>query len=83
MSVGSIVATLVWIVASVCFSIYLANFGSYNEVYGSLGAVIALLMWFYLINAIVPMFFRQSRESIGLPFIFIKGIEFGDLRREP
>ena len=47
-TIGSVLAALLWILASVCFSIYLANFSSYNQVYGSLGAVIALLMWFYL-----------------------------------
>ena len=54
-SIGSVLASLLWIVVSVCFSIYLANFGSYNEIYGSLGAVIALLMWFYL-SALVVLF---------------------------
>jgi len=54
-SIGSVLAALLWIVVSVCFSIYLANFGSYNEVYGSLGAVIALLMWYYL-SALVVLF---------------------------
>ncbi|MBK5928282.1 YihY/virulence factor BrkB family protein [Rhodobaculum claviforme] len=38
----------VWASASVGFSFYLANFGNYSAVYGSLGAVIALLMWFYI-----------------------------------
>ncbi len=45
---GAVLAALAWAVASVGFSYYLANFGSYNRVYGSIGAVIALLMWLYL-----------------------------------
>lgn len=45
---GLITALVLWIVASAGFSIYIGNFGSYNEVYGSIGAVVALLMWFYL-----------------------------------
>ncbi len=45
---GLILAMTVWITASVGFSYYLSNFGNYNEVYGSIGAVVALLMWFYL-----------------------------------
>lgn len=45
---GAIAATALWLAVSVAFSIYLANFGNYNEVYGSLGAAVALLMWFYL-----------------------------------
>jgi membrane protein len=47
-STGSVAATLMWVVVSVAFSAYVGNFASYNQVYGSLGAVVALLMWFYL-----------------------------------
>lgn len=52
---GAIVATVLWLAVSVGFSIYLANFAHYNEVYGSLGAAIALLMWFYLSAYVVLM----------------------------
>jgi membrane protein len=45
---GAGVATVVWIIGSIAFSIYVQNFGSYNETYGSIGAVIILLMWFWL-----------------------------------
>lgn len=45
---GSLVAALAWALASVAFSAYLGSFNSYNRIYGSIGAVIALLMWFYL-----------------------------------
>lgn len=45
---GAIVAVILWAAISWSFSYYLSNFGSYNEVYGALGAVVALLMWFYL-----------------------------------
>lgn len=45
---GIVLAVLVWAAASIGFSYYLQNFGSYNQVYGSIGAVIALLMWFYI-----------------------------------
>ena len=47
-SPGAVLAVLLWGAASYAFSLYLANFGRYNEVYGSLGAVVALLMWLYL-----------------------------------
>ena len=45
---GAMVATLVWGAASLALTYYLTSFGSYNKVYGSIGAVIALLMWLYL-----------------------------------
>lgn len=45
---GAFVAVAIWGSISYGFSYYLSNFGNYNEVYGTLGAVIALLMWLYL-----------------------------------
>ncbi|MCP1366348.1 YihY/virulence factor BrkB family protein, partial [Halomonas sp. BBD48] len=54
-SVGSALAVLLWVVGSIAFSIYVRNFASYNETYGSLGAVVILLMWFWLSAFIVLM----------------------------
>ena len=48
LTVGGVVAAIGWAIASAGFSVYLANFGNYNEVYGSIGAVIAMLMWLYI-----------------------------------
>ena len=45
---GAAVATVFWLLGSIAFSIYVQSFGSYNETYGSIGAVIILLMWFWL-----------------------------------
>jgi membrane protein len=45
---GSAVATIVWVIASVGFSVYVSKFSDYNATYGSLGAVVVLLMWFYI-----------------------------------
>lgn len=45
---GTLAAALAWAAVSVAFSTYLANFDSYNRIYGSIGAVAALLMWLYL-----------------------------------
>jgi len=50
---GAIVFTVGWIVASLGFALYLANFGSYNRTYGSLSAVIILLVWLYWSNLIL------------------------------
>lgn len=48
LSPGLVLAMVVWSAASVGFTLFLSNFGNYNEVYGSIGAAIALLMWFYI-----------------------------------
>ena len=45
---GSVVAVGVWLLASIGFRIYAASFASYDESYGSLGAVVVLLLWLHL-----------------------------------
>lgn len=48
LSVGLVVAVTLWMAAAWAFAAYLASFGSFNRVYGSIGAVAAFLMWLYL-----------------------------------
>ena len=50
---GAIVAVITWIVASLAFGYYVQNFGNYNKTYGSLGAVVILLMYFFLSAAVM------------------------------
>jgi len=50
---GAVLATVLWLIGSALFSWYVANFGSYNETYGSIGAVVVLMMWFWLSALIV------------------------------
>lgn len=50
MSLGAAIAIGVWIVASVAFGFYVANFGNYNKTYGSLAGVIVFLLWLWLTN---------------------------------
>jgi membrane protein len=52
-SPGAVVAVLVWIVASAAFAFYVGNFGSYNKTYGTLGGVIAFLVWMWITNLAV------------------------------
>jgi membrane protein len=52
-SVGSVFATVTWIVISLLFSWYLSRFADYNATYGSLGAVIGLMMWLWLSTTVV------------------------------
>jgi membrane protein len=45
---GAVAATLLWLVASLLFKIYIAKFTDYNAAYGTVGGVIVLLLWFYV-----------------------------------
>jgi len=47
---GSLVAVVVWAIASAGFAFYVANFGSYDETYGTLGGFVVLLIWFWITN---------------------------------
>jgi membrane protein len=50
---GGVLAVVVWIIASAAFALYVANFGSYNKTYGSLGGVIVFLVWLWISNIAV------------------------------
>lgn len=54
-SIGAVAATLLWMLGSMLFSFYVSNFGSFNETYGSVGAVVILMLWFWLTAFIVLM----------------------------
>jgi membrane protein len=48
---GAVLAVVLWIVASVGFGLYIANFGSYEKTYGALAGVIIFLVWLWITNA--------------------------------
>jgi len=50
---GSVVAVLVWIVASLGFGLYVQNFGHYDATYGSVGAIIVMLLYFFISSAVL------------------------------
>ncbi len=50
---GGLLAVLVWLIASIGFAFYVANFGSYDKTYGTLGGVIAFLVWLWITNIAV------------------------------
>ena len=52
-SPGSVLAVVLWLIASGLFALYVAHFGSYNKVYGSLAAVIIFLIWMWISNTAV------------------------------
>jgi membrane protein len=50
---GGVLAVVLWIVASAAFAFYVANFGSYNKTYGTIGGVIVFLIWLWISNIAV------------------------------
>ena len=50
---GSVVAVIIWLIASALFAFYVANFGSYDKTYGSLGGGIVFLVWLWITNVAV------------------------------
>jgi membrane protein len=47
-SLGSVIVTVIWVVVSLGFAIYVDNFGSYDKTYGAIAGVIVLMLWLYL-----------------------------------
>jgi len=71
---GSVLAVLVWVLASVGFGIYVATFASYNKTYGSLAGVVVFLVWLWVANLAVLLgaefdaeLARGQKIEIGLP----------------
>jgi membrane protein len=64
---GSVLAVVVWIAASFGFSFYVSNFASYSATYGSLGAVIVLLLYFF-VSAAVLLFGAEVNAQIYYRF---------------
>jgi membrane protein len=62
---GSIAAGILWLAASLLFSLYVSSFGSYDATYGSLGAVVVLLMWFW-ISAYVVLLGAELNAELEL-----------------
>jgi len=50
---GAVIATVFWLVASFALGVYISHFGSYNKTYGSIGAVIVLMLWLYVTSIIL------------------------------
>jgi len=60
---GTILTLVVWIVASVGFAFYVANFGSYNKTYGTMGGVIVFLLWLWITNIAVLLGVEFNAET--------------------
>jgi hypothetical protein len=59
---GSIAATILWLLASLAFKFYLANFGSYTETYGAIGGIMILMLWFYISGLVILVGAEMNAE---------------------
>jgi membrane protein len=60
---GAVLTTVLWLLASLGFKLYVSNFGSYTETYGAIGGVMVLLLWFY-ISGLVMLFGAEFNAEI-------------------
>src|SRR5690606_5162966 len=60
---GAVLATLLWLGGSVLFSYYVSWMGNFDETYGSVGAVIVLMLWFYVSAFVVLLGAELDAES--------------------
>lgn len=73
-SPGAVLFAVVWLLATFALGIYVANFGSYNATYGTLGGVIILLLWFYITSYLMlvgaelnALLYRRERGETRRP----------------
>lgn len=96
-SAGAFIAILTWVVASALFGLYVANFGSYDKVYGSVAGAIVTMLWLWITN--VALVFGAeldselerarelhrgiaAEERLQLPLRSARGVEKAKVRRE-
>jgi membrane protein len=72
---GSLVAIAIWLLASAAFALYVANFGSYDKTYGTLGGLIVLLVWLWITNLAILFGHQLNAERE-------RSLELGEGRRE-
>ncbi len=61
-SIGSVIATILSIIISTGFTFYVSHFGQYNKLYGSLGTLIVILMWLYLMSYVILLGFELNNS---------------------
>ena len=59
---GSVLAVVVWILASAGFAFYVAHLGSYNQTYGTLGGAVTFLIWLWIGNAALLLGLELNAE---------------------
>ncbi|MFE1437197.1 YihY/virulence factor BrkB family protein [Streptomyces sp. NPDC058739] len=60
---GSLLALLIWMIASAGFALYVANFGSYNKTYGTMAGVIVFLIWLWITNIAILLGLEFDAET--------------------
>ncbi|MEU0203730.1 MULTISPECIES: YihY/virulence factor BrkB family protein [unclassified Streptomyces] len=61
---GSVLALLIWMVASAGFAVYVANFASYNKTYGTMAGVIVFLVWLWITNLAILLGLEFDAETV-------------------
>ncbi|HYH55451.1 MAG TPA: YihY/virulence factor BrkB family protein, partial [Anseongella sp.] len=79
---GSVLATVLAIITSLLFTFFITNFGAYNQVYGSIGALIVIMLWLYF-NSIILLLGFELNASIELSKRSIKVDPPRNTFREP
>ena len=62
-SVGAAAATVLWLVASLGFSIYVANFGNYAKTYGAIAGIVVMLLWLWITSYAILLGAEINAES--------------------
>jgi membrane protein len=60
---GAVLALLLWLVASLVLAVYVANFGSYDKTYGTLGGVVVFLLWLWITNMAILLGAEFNAET--------------------
>nr|WP_234335282.1 YihY/virulence factor BrkB family protein [Streptomyces variegatus] len=61
---GSLIALLIWLIASAGFAFYVANFASYNKTYGTMAGVIVFLVWLWITNIAILLGLEFDAETV-------------------
>jgi membrane protein len=89
-SIGAVVATVLWVLVSLGFSLYVSEFAAYNRFYGSLGGIAVLMVWFWLSASIVLVgaelnseIERQRRRDMSRRHSWLRTIRAANARHAP
>ncbi len=81
-TLGALLAIVVWVLATTGFAIYVLNFSHYNRVYGWLGGAVVLLLWLYLSNLVVVFGAEMDAEIVRVRQL-LAGIDAQDAIKLP